>query len=221
MNVLIACESSGEVRRQFRALGHNAWSCDLLPADDGSPHHIQGDVLEALGRLTKYGFLRGHPKLPNKWDLLIAHPPCTYLCNSGVRWLWGHATKNILVRDEARFEKVRAASLFFCALLNSGIPKIAIENPIPHKHAALPPYSQIIQPWMFGHPETKATCLWLKGLPLLVPTRNVREVMLRRPTAKRNRIHNLPPGPDRWKQRSKTFTGIARAMAQQWGGHEK
>lgn len=196
MRILIACEYSGKVREAFRALGHDAWSCDLLPADDDSPHHIQGDVLEVIGQ---------------GWDMMIAHPPCTYLTNSGVSWLH---------KRPARWAKLDAGAAFFKALMDADIPRIAIENPIPHKYAVERiggvKYTQIVQPWMFGHTERKATCLWLKGLPKLAETDNVKEVMLTLPKREQQRLHYLPPSADRWKIRSETFQGIADAMAAQW-----
>jgi hypothetical protein len=193
MRVLVACEFSGTVRRAFRALGHDAWSCDLLPSEDNSPYHIQRDVISILDQ---------------NWDLMIAHPPCTYLANSGVRWLYIDGERN-----EARWALMAYATAFFERVLAAPIPMIAVENPIMHKHARAlidTPYSQIIQPWMFGHGETKATCLWLKHLPLLRVTRTV--------SGREGRIHKLSPSPDRWKERSKTYEGIATAMAEQWGG---
>jgi hypothetical protein len=197
MKVLVACESSGTVRRAFRERGHDAWSCDILPADDSSEYHIQGDATALLGE---------------GWDLLIAHPPCTYLANSGVSWLH---------RDESRWEKMREGAALFRKFWESDIPRIAVENPIMHKYAkeaiGCGQQSQVIQPWMFGHMEQKATCLWLKGLPLLVPTDNVKEQTMALPDSERQRVHWLPPSKDRWKERSKTFDGIAQAMASQWG----
>lgn len=188
--VLVACEFSGVVRDAFRARGFDAWSCDLLPTEIDGPH-IVADVLTVLNR---------------GWDLMIAHPPCTYLCNSGVRWLYGGKGT---VRDDVRWAHMERAAEFFRALLEAPIPRKAIENPIPHRHAGLPRYSQVIQPNQFGHPETKATCLWLEGLPPLTPTLIVE--------GRRGRVHLESPGPDRWKRRSRTLTGIADAFAQQWG----
>lgn len=185
MRVLIACEFSGIVREAFRKKGHDAWSCDLLPAEDNSKFHIQDDVLNHID---------------GAWDLMIAHPPCTYLCNSGVSWLH---------KDESRWNKLAEAKEFFRLLLVSDIPRICIENPIPHKYSGLPPYTQIIQPWQFGHGETKATCLWLKFLPLLKATKIV--------PGREQRLHKLPPSENRWKERSRTYQGIANAMANQWG----
>lgn len=198
MRVLVACEFSGTVRRAFSALGHDAWSCDLLPADDSSPNHIQGDAIAAV--------------YAQNWDLLVAHPPCTYLTNSGVTWLH---------KDPTRWVKLDEAAQFFKRLLDAPIVKIAVENPIMHKYAKERiggvKQSQVIQPWMFGHTEQKATCLWLKSLPLLQPTNNVKAEMMALPDNERQRLHYLPPSSDRWKLRSKTYDGIAKAMAEQWG----
>ena len=200
MRVLVACEFSGVVRRAFRALGHDAWSCDLLPADDDSPYHYQCDVLSILDE---------------GWDLMIAHPPCTYFTNSGVCWLTGKNAK------PGRWDDLDKAAVFFNALLDADIPKICIENPIPHKYAIERiggrKYSQIVQPYMFGHMETKATCLWLKGLAPLEPTTDLKAETMALPSAERQRLHWLGPSPDRWKLRSITFQGIADAMAEQWG----
>lgn len=192
MRVLIGCETSGKVRDAFAALGHDAWSCDLLPTDRPG-NHIQGDVLDIIGE---------------GWDLAVFHPTCTYLTNSGVRWLYGEDGS----RNEDRWEAMRQAAAFFNLLLNAPIKRIAIENPIMHSHARRlirTPYTQIIQPWQFGHGETKATCLWLKNLPMLRPTNVV--------SGRVGRIHHLPPTPDRWKLRSETYSGIAQAFATQWG----
>ena len=192
MRVLIACEFSGVVREAFRARGHDAWSCDLLPAEDGSPHHYEGDIFPAI--------------MHRPWDMMIAHPPCTYLANSGVRWLVKDGKFN-----PVRMHHMQDAIWFWRQLRDAPIQRIAIENPIPHKHAKVKmgDYTQIIQPWQFGHGETKATCLWLKNLPKLVPT-NIVE-------GRTPRVHHASPGPDRWKERSRTLTGIAEAMADQWG----
>ena len=181
MRVLVACEFSGVVRRAFRELGHEAWSCDLLPAEDYSPFHIQDDVLLCL---------RGD------WDLLIAHPPCTHLAVSGARWF-----KDKLAEQAQALEFVRR-------LLNAPIEKIALENPVSVISTRIRKPDQIIQPWQFGHGETKATCLWLKGLPCLEPTQIV--------AGRMPRIHHMAPGPGRAKERSRTYAGIASAMAQQW-----
>ena len=196
MKVLIACEYSGRVRDAFIGLGHDAMSCDLLPTDKPGPHY-QGDVFDIIN---------------DGWDLMIAHPPCTYLSNSGVCHLH---------KDTSRWPKMFDGSAFFKELLGAPIKKIAIENPIMHGYAKTLiggiKQSQIVQPWMFGHTEQKATCLWLKGLPMLKETNNVKDEMLLLPKNERERLHYLPPSPDRWKIRSTTYQGIADAMASQWG----
>ena len=210
MNILIACEFSGIVRDAFIAKGHNAISCDILASDSLGPH-IRGDVL---------------PLLNYKWDMLIAHPPCTYLCNSGVCWLyknvssgkgWPNPVTFTKERNEERFEKMNQAVIFFNKFLNANIPKICVENPIPHKYGIGKTYTQVIHPYMFGHTEKKATCLWLKGLPKLVETNNVKDKMLLLTKKEQQRLHYLPPSKDRAKLRSTTFKGIAKAMADQWG----
>jgi len=178
MRVLVACEFSGVVRRAFRALGHDAISCDLLPAEDDSLDHIQGDVL---------------PLLTQGWDLLIAHPPCTRLTVAGARWFKGREQEQAEALDFVRM------------LLSAPIPRIALENPIGVISTRIRPQDQIIQPWQFGHGETKATCLWLKRLPRLRPTDIV--------PGRYARVHRESPGPERWKNRSRTYTGIAEAMA--------
>ena len=196
MRVLIGCEFSGTVRRAFAALGHDAWSCDLLPAEDASPNHYQGSIFDMISE---------------HWDLGIFHPPCTYLANSGVC----HLHKSI-----ERWKDMHEGALFFKRLLQAPIARKAVENPIQHKYAQNIidcKHSQVIQPWMFGHTEQKATCLWLDGLAPLVPTNNVKEEMLALPKRERERLHYLSPGPNRWKERSRTYQGIANAMAQQWG----
>jgi len=196
MRVLIACEFSGTVRRAFAAMGHDAWSCDILPSEDESRHHIQGDVLH---------FLTG---MAEPWDLMIGHPPCTDLAVSGAR----HFAAKIADGRQGR------ALDFVQSLMDAPIERIAIENPISVISSKIRKPDQIIQPWQFGHPESKATCLWLKGLPKLSETDNVRDHMLTLSVAERNRVHHMPPGPDRWRERSRTFEGIALAMAAQWGG---
>ena len=198
LRVLVACEFSGTVRRAFAALGHDAWSCDLLLAEDGSNRHIVGDARDLL--------LDG-------WDLLmVAHPPCTRLCNSGVRWLRKPPKGKTL--DQIWRELDEGADLF-SAFWNAPIDRICIENPVMHKHAKnriqnFQPFAQSIQPWQFGHPETKRTCFWLKGLPPLTPT-NIVE-------GRTARVHRMSPGPHRAKERSRFFSGVAEAMASQWGG---
>lgn len=181
MKVLVACEYSGRVRDAFKAKGHDAWSCDLLPTDvEGQ--HIQGSVLDVLDQ---------------GWDLMIAHPPCTHLAVSGARWF----------KDKQ--QEQHEALCFVSALLNAPIERIALENPISVISTKIKKPTQIIQPWQFGHGETKATCLWLKNLPKLKPT-NIVE-------GREARVHKMAPSADRWKLRSLTFTGIAKAMAEQWG----
>lgn len=184
VRVLVACEFSGIVRDAFAARGHEAISCDLLPTEQPGPH-LQGDVLHFLSTAA-----RGI-------DLMIAHPPCTHLAVSGARWF-----------AEKRQEQEEALQ-FVQALMDAPIPRIAIENPISVISTRIRKPDQIIQPWQFGHPETKATCLWLKGLPKLEPTNVV--------DGREARVHRMPPGPDRWKERSRTLRGIAEAMAEQWG----
>lgn len=201
--VLIACEESQEVCKAFRELGHEAFSCDILECSGGHPEwHIQGDVLEIINCDYVITMTDDVCRI-GKWDLIIAHPPCTYLCNSGVCWLH---------KDKSRWDKMRDGAEFFKKLLNNKCKLIAIENPIMHKYAVEiigRRQNQLIQPWMFGHGETKATCLWLKGLPKLKPT-NIVE-------GREQKLHRLPPSKDRAKFRSKTFPGIAKAMAEQWG----
>lgn len=208
LKVLVACERSGKVREAFRKLGHDAYSCDMVAADDGSKYHYKFDAIYA----TQI----------RKWDLMIAHPPCTYLCNSGVSWLYekkhcggGTTTR----RNAARWKKLDEATAFFRALWLADIPFIAIENPIPHKYGIPMKYDQIIQPYMFGHAESKATCLWLRNLPKLVPTKDVKAQWKSLPKAVAQRIHWQAPGPDRARVRSETFQGIADAMAEQWGNY--
>lgn len=186
-HVLIACEYSGIVRDAFTSLGCFAISCDLLPTESRGPH-----IIDEVQKWLR------HP-----WDLVIAHPPCTYLCNSGVRWL--HS-------EEGRYIKMLYAVDLFNRCLQANSKCIVVENPIMHRYARefLPPYTQIIHPWQYGHGETKSTCLWIKGLPSLKSTAIVHERV--------NRIHRLPPSKDRSKLRSKTYTGIAHAMATQWYG---
>lgn len=181
MRVLVACEFSGVVRDAFRAAGHDAWSCDLLPSEKDGPH-ILGDVLM---------------QMCDSWDLLIAFPPCTHLAVSGARWF----------KDKR--EEQREAIRFFTLLAECKIPKIAVENPVGIMSTIYRKPDQIIQPWQFGHGETKATCLWLKGLSKLIPTKIVE--------GRKARVHREPPGPDRWKNRSRTYQGIADAMTEQWG----
>lgn len=193
MRVLIACESSGTVRDAFIRRGHDAMSCDLLPTDVPGPHY-QGDVFDVIDA---------------QWDLMIAHPPCTDLAVSGAAWF-----------KEKRMNGRQSASIsFFMKLIRASayIPMVAVENPVCIMSSIYRKPDQIIQPHMFGHTETKATCLWLKGLPKLYASNDVKEQTMALPERERMRIHYLPPSPDRWKLRSKTFDGIAQAMADQWG----
>lgn len=194
IKVLVGCEFSGVVREAFRQRGHDAWSNDLLPAEDDSTYHIQGDVLEILN---------------HGWDLAIFHPPCTYLCSSGLHWN---------KRVEGRVQLTEKALVFVQRLLDANIPKIALENPIGCISSRIRKPDQIIQPWQFGHPESKSTCLWLKNLPLLLPT----NILLKPPSGRWNNQtpsgqNKLGPSANRWAERSRTYSGIALAMAEQWG----
>jgi site-specific DNA-cytosine methylase len=188
------------VRQAFRDAGHDAWSCDLLPADDCQQYHLRGDVLD---------YAYGNRPFPDGWrygwDLVIAHPPCTYLTNAGARW-W----------PKRQIEQAKALA-FVRWLMALPAPRIAIENPPGRIGSQIRKADQYIHPWQFGHPETKTTGLWLKNLPPLQPTQNVREEMNKLPAHQKHRIHWMPPGPERSKERSRTFEGIARAMAAQWG----
>lgn len=205
MRVLVACEYSGRVREAFRARGHDAWSCDLLPSEDNSPFHIQGDALKAVREGRRYPFMvqkehhNAEECIAAPWDLMICHPPCTALSVSGARW-W---------KEKRERGEQQAAVAFARALWEAPIERVAMENPISYLSTAIRKPDQIIQPWQFGHGETKATCLWLKNLPLLRPTNIV--------DGREARVHKMPPGPDRWKERSRTYLGIAKAMAEQWG----
>lgn len=201
MKILIACEFSGIVRNAFLDKGHDVWSCDLLPAEDRSNRHITGDVRDILN---------------DGWDMmLVAHPPCTRLCNSGVRWL--HKPPNGKTLEQMWKELDEGVELF-STLWNADIEKICIENPVMHKHAKAriknyKEFAQSVQPWQFGHGEVKRTCLWLKNLKKLTPTDIVE--------GREARVHRMPPGKNRWKERSRFFTGIAEAMANQWGINKK
>jgi len=183
MRVLVACEFSGVVRRAFRALGHDAWSCDLLPAEDGRPEHLQQNVLTVLDQ---------------GWDLMIAHPPCTHLAVSGARWFKEKIHEQLLALEFVR------------RLLDAPIPHIALENPISIISSRIRKPDQIVQPFHFGDPYRKTTCLWLKNLPKLVPTNDL--------GTGEQKCWKEPPHPDRWKRRSRTYEGLAAAMAMQWGG---
>lgn len=197
MRVLVACEFSGIVRRAFAYAGHDAWSCDLLPAEDRSNKHIVGDARDLLN---------------DGWDLLmVAHPPCTRLCNSGVRWL----SEPPPGRSKCQmWADLQEAADLFSAFWNAPIERVCIENPVMHGHAKqritnYQPPAQTIQPWQFGHGETKRTCFWLRNLPPLKPT-NVVEGRV-------PRVHRMPGGKNQARERSRFFPGVAEAMAQQWG----
>lgn len=195
MRILLACEESQEVCREFRRRGHEAYSCDVLPAGGGHPEwHLQCDALEVAKM---------------DWDMVITFPPCTHLSSSGARWFPEKRRDGRQLMGEGFF-------LAFTAL--DHVPMVAIENPVGVMSRVYRKPDQIIQPWMFGHPETKATCLWLKGLPPLVPTRDVREEMERMDYRDAHRVHSMPPGPERSRLRSRTYHGVAVAMAEQWGG---
>ena len=181
MRVLVACEYSGAVRDAFRARGHDAMSCDLLPTDVPGPHY-QGDVRDVLD---------------DGWDLMVAHPPCTHLAVSGARWF-----------KDKQAEQAEALA-FVRLLLAAPVARIALENPVSIISSRVRKPDQVIQPWQFGHGETKATCLWLKNLPPLTPTDIV--------DGREARVHRMAPSPTRWKERSKTYAGVAAAMADQWG----
>ena len=182
MRILIACEFSGVVRDEFAARGHDAVSCDLLPSETTHGQHHQGSVLDILD---------------DGWDLMVAHPPCTHLAVSGARWF------------HRKLPEQAEALAFVRALLDADIPQIALENPVSIISTRIRKPDQVIQPWQHGHGETKATCLWLKGLPLLTPSNVV--------SGRAGRILAMSPGPDRWRERSRTLPGIAAAMADQWG----
>lgn len=188
MRVLVACEFSGTVRDAFIRAGHDAMSCDLLPTEVPGPHH-EGDIADVF-RALRWGLIE-------PFDLMVAHPPCTHLAVSGARWFKDKVAEQAEALEFVRF------------LLDAPIPRIALENPVSIISSRIRKPSQVIQPWQFGHGETKATCLWLKGLPLLTPTNIV--------DGREQRVHRMPPGPDRWRERSRTFPGIAQAMADQWG----
>lgn len=199
MKILVACETSGVVRRAFDAKGHDVISCDLHPSEDNSPNHYTGDVRDMLSE-------------GGAWDMMIAHPPCTYLCSSGLHW--NH-------RVPGRDAKTAEAVEFVRMLMNANIPRIAIENPIGRIGTAIRKPDQIIQPHQFGHDASKATCLWLRGLPLLRPTCHIAPRIVDGRPRWSNQTdsgqNRLPPSVDRWKARSRTYEGIANAMAEQWG----
>lgn len=209
INILIACEESQRVCEAFRKRGGKAYSCDIIECSGGHPEwHIKQDVLPLLNGNCEFITMDGiSHKIDGKWDLIIAHPPCTYLSNAGARFLY---PKGVL--NEERLAKGMVAKDFFMHFYNADCDRIAIENPIPSKVYGLPPYTQTIQPWMFGHPIQKKTCLWLNGLPELRPTNVVEE---RQSTKIPGNWFNSG-GKERQKNRAKTFPGIAKAMAEQW-----
>lgn len=208
MRVLVGCETSGVVRRAFDALGHDVWSCDLLPADDGSNRHIVGDIRDLLG---------------DGWDLLaVMHPPCTRLCNSGVRWLKVPPPGRTL---EDMWAELDAGAALFSDCWNAPIERVAVENPVMHRYAKerIRNYqqpAQTVQPWWFGDPAFKATSFYLRGLPKLAATHRLTPPASGTEEHKQwSKVHRATPGPNRWKLRSVTYPGIAAAMAAQWGGH--
>lgn len=212
MKVLVACEESQAVCTAFRERGHEAYSCDIQECSGGHPEwHVCGDVLPLLnGNCTFADMTGGQHVISGKWDLIIAHPPCTYISNAGVRFLYPGGNG---VLNEARLRKGIEATHFFLHFLYADCERIAVENPIPSTVYCLPKYDQIIQPWMFGHPVQKKTCLWLKGLPPLLPT----SICMNRQSSKIPGNWFNHGGKERQKNRAKTFPGIARAMANQWG----
>lgn len=205
MKVLVACEESQAVTKELRRLGHEAYSCDILPCSGGHPEwHIQQDVTELLNGYCAFETMDGemHGTI-YKWDMIIAFPPCTHLAVSGARWF----------PQKRKDGRQQQGIQFFLLFTRLDCPKVAIENPVGIMSTCYRKPDQIIQPWQFGHGETKATCLWLKGLPPLEPTNIV--------SGREERIHRMAPGPERAKLRSKTYPGVARAMAEQWAGECK
>jgi len=192
MKILIACEYSGVSRRAFEALGHEVWSADFEPAEDSAANHYQGDVFDLIGAID--------------FDLMVAHPPCTDIAVSGAAWF----------KEKIADGRQQEALDFVQKLMDAPIERIAIENPVSVISSKIRKPDQIIQPWMFGHMEQKATCLWLKNLPKLTETKNVKADMMLLPKRDRERMHYLPPSPTRWKERSRTYPGIAAAWAEQW-----
>lgn len=219
MRVLVACEESQAVCKAFRLLGHEAYSCDILDCSGGHPEwHIKGDALLFLKPPFAFWTQDGTEREIVKWDMVIAFPPCTYLSNAGACRLYDKP--GVLNKD--RYEKGLKAKEFFMAFLNADCPKIAVENPIQTKVFNIPQYQQIIQPYMFGHPYSKKTCLWLKGLPPLIATQIVKDTVSwvsgGSKDSKGNKRKNLGTKFRDSKTKSKTFPGIAKAMAEQWGG---
>lgn len=221
-NVLIACEESQRVCMAFRKMGHDAFSCDIVNPSGGHPEwHIKGDALLYLDPVfDNIRFVTMDGKLHSifRWDLIIAHPPCNYISNAGARHLYKGGTHTL---NEERLRKGIEASHFFLRFLWANCDRIAVENPVPSSVYCLPKYTQTIQPYMFGHPFTKRTCLWLKGLPNLKPTNIVKPIAAWCPSGsyshKHGEQHKGMFTTDRARNRSKTFEGIARAMAEQWG----
>lgn len=193
MRVIVACEFSGIVREAFKKKGHDAWSCDLLSTEIPGKH-IKHDILDIIYQNEREINFKD---VPHSFDLMIAHPPCTHLAVSGARWF------------KQRQKEQKEAIEFFMSLVNAPIDKICIENPISIMSTKYRKPDQIVQPWMFGHGETKSTCLWLKNLPKLIPTKIV--------SGREGRVWKEPPSKNRWKKRSRTYTGIAEAMGKQWG----
>ena len=221
MKVLVACEESQAVTIEMRKLGHEAFSCDIIECSGGHPEwHIMQDVLPLLNGRCSFNTMDGiEHSIDGKWDMIIAHPPCTYLTNAGARWLWAGGKLN-----EERYKKGMEARKFFMRFIEADCPRIAVENPIPSAVYELPTYTQIIQPYEYGHPHTKKTCLWLKGLPPPHPTAIVKPEKARRFQQKNGKWRyscwemDQRGGKERARERSKTFPGIAKAMAEQWGG---
>jgi len=219
LKVLVACEESQRVCSAFRQLGHEAYSCDIIEPSGGHPQwHVLGDVLPLLESVCVFTTMDGVTHTVDKWDLIIAHPPCTYLTNAGARHLWkGHEL------NQERYQQGLEAKAFFMKFLNADCEHIAVENPIPSKVFELPKYTQTIQPYQFGHPFTKKTCLWLKGLPTLQPTNEVEPIATWCPSGsyshKHGDKHRGMFTKDRARNRSKTFEGIAQAMAEQWSAY--
>ena len=221
MKILVACEESQAVTIELRKLGHEAFSCDIIECSGGHPEwHIMQDVLPLLNGRCSFKTMDGiEHSIDGKWDMIIAHPPCTYLTNAGARWLWAGGKLN-----EERYKKGMEARKFFMRFIEADCPRIAVENPIPSAVYELPTYTQIIQPYEYGHPNTKKTCLWLKGLPPLQPTEIVKPEKARRFQQKNGKWRyscwemDQRGGKERARERSKTFPGIAKAMAEQWAG---
>lgn len=214
INVLVACEYSGVVRDAFRKLGFNAWSLDMLPTDADPEYHIQAKIEDYVD-IYGWNTLRGKPI-----DLLIAHPPCTYLANSGVRWLYEKDEEGNQRINNDRWLDMEEAARFFQFFLDADVPHIAVENPVMHGHTGIRKHDQTIQPYWFGEDASKRTCLWLKGLPELkgtgyLPPGENGKYGNQTPSGQ----NNLGPSKDRWKIRSTTYQGIAEAMAKQWGEH--